>query len=108
MGVGKGDEGFGAEEVKSARAAAGLTQAAAAALVYTSISNWQNWEQGRYLMIPAIYELFLLKTGLFTLNGAKRHLEHAVLRLRLRSGHAIDFSVKKEVAHEIVAHVSRL
>ena len=54
-------------KVKAARASSGLTQAEAALLVYTSIDNWQNWEQGRNVMARAIYELFLLKTGQISL-----------------------------------------
>jgi DNA-binding transcriptional regulator YiaG len=53
--------GIRPEKVKAARTASGLTQAEAAQLVYTSIDNWQNWEQGRNIMARAIYELFLLR-----------------------------------------------
>jgi len=59
--------GIRPEKVKAARTTSGLTQAEAALLVYTSIDNWQNWEQGRNVMTRAIYELFLLKTGQITL-----------------------------------------
>jgi DNA-binding transcriptional regulator YiaG len=59
----KPTNGIRPEKVKAARKASGLTQAEAAPLVYTSIDNWQNWEQGRNVMARAIYELFLLKTG---------------------------------------------
>jgi transcriptional regulator with XRE-family HTH domain len=52
-----------AKRVKAARSEAGLTQAQAAKIIHTSINNWQNWEQGRYKVAPALYELFLLKTG---------------------------------------------
>jgi putative transcriptional regulator len=55
-------------EVKSARKAAGLTQAEAGFVVGTSVSNWRNWEQGRNLIAAASYELFLLKTGQLTLS----------------------------------------
>jgi len=51
------------KDLRTERAAAGLTQAAAAALVYNLIDNRQNWEQGRCPMPPGLYELFLLKTG---------------------------------------------
>ena len=40
-----------ATEVRAAREAAGITQAQAAALVYASLRNWQQWE------------LFRMKTG---------------------------------------------
>jgi DNA-binding transcriptional regulator YiaG len=55
--------GIRPEKVKAARTASGLTQAKSALLVYTSVDNWRNWEQGRNVMARAIYELFLLKTG---------------------------------------------
>ena len=56
------------EDVRSARESAGLTQTQAAALVYASLRNWQQWEQGEGAssarrMHPAIWELFRIKTG---------------------------------------------
>jgi DNA-binding transcriptional regulator YiaG len=66
--------GIRPEKVKAARTASGLTQAEAARLVYTSIDNWQNWEQGRNIIARAIYELFLLKTGQITLATARAGL----------------------------------
>lgn len=51
------------EEVKAARAAAGLTQTQAGAVVYSSIKAWQTWEDGTRRMHPAIFELFVIKTG---------------------------------------------
>jgi DNA-binding transcriptional regulator YiaG len=66
--------GIRPEKVKAARTTSGLTQAEAAPLVYTSIDNWQNWEQGRHFMAPALYELFLLKTGQITLATARAGL----------------------------------
>jgi len=58
-----------ATEVRAAREAAGLTQAQAASLVYASLRNWQQWEQGEGAssarrMHPAIWELFRIKTRL--------------------------------------------
>lgn len=50
------------EDVKSARATAQLTQAEAAALVYSTLSAWQRWEQGERRMHPAIFELFKIKS----------------------------------------------
>ena len=49
-------------QIKRARAAAGLTQGAAAELVYKNIRTWQAWEGGENPMEPAFFELFLLKT----------------------------------------------
>lgn len=50
------------EAIKAAREAAGLTQTAAAALVYSTCRAWQKWEAGDARMHPAIFELFTLKT----------------------------------------------
>lgn len=51
------------EQVLQARNDAGLTQTEAAAQVYSTLSAWQRWEQGDRRMHPALYELFLIKTG---------------------------------------------
>ena len=54
-------------EVRTAREAAGLTQAQAAALVHASVRNWQQWEQAEGAnarrMHPGLWELFRLKTA---------------------------------------------
>lgn len=51
-------------EVKAARAAAGITQEAAAALIYQfSSANWRAYESGRIKIHPSSWELFLLKTN---------------------------------------------
>lgn len=50
------------EEIKAARAAAGLTQTQAAAVVYSSIKAWQTWEDGTRRMHPGLWELFNVKT----------------------------------------------
>jgi DNA-binding transcriptional regulator YiaG len=57
-----------AEEVKAARQAAGLTQTAAAGLVYTTCRAWQQWEAeegapGHRRMHPAFWELFRIKSA---------------------------------------------
>lgn len=51
------------EQVKAARAAARLTQSQAAAMVHTGISSWQEYEGNRKRMHPAMFQLFLIKTG---------------------------------------------
>lgn len=48
-------------QVLARRQAAGLTQAQAAALLYRSARNWQQWELGERAMDPALWELFCLK-----------------------------------------------
>ena len=50
------------EAIKAARAAAGLTQTQAAALIYCTLRGWQEWEGGKRAMHPAFFELFLHKT----------------------------------------------
>lgn len=52
------------EAIKAARAAAGLTQTQAAALIYCTLRGWQDWEGGKRAMHPAFFELFLHKTKL--------------------------------------------
>jgi len=53
-------------EVRAARGAAGMTQTAAAALVFTTCRTWQQWEAeegtpGHRRMHPAFWELFRIK-----------------------------------------------
>lgn len=50
------------DAIKAARAAAGLTQTAAAALVHSSLRTWQQYEAGDRRMHPALWELFNLKS----------------------------------------------
>ncbi|MDE2441816.1 MAG: helix-turn-helix domain-containing protein [Betaproteobacteria bacterium] len=52
------------DEIRAAREAAGLTQATAAALIYRTLRNWQQWEGGERRLDPALWELFLLKAAL--------------------------------------------
>ena len=52
----------------AAKSHAGLTQSEAATLVYSTLRTWQNWESpicspAHRKMHPAIWELFLIKTG---------------------------------------------
>lgn len=53
-----------ADEVKSARKAAGLTQAEAAKLIHSDQSSWSLWESGKRKIHKSNYELFCLKSGL--------------------------------------------
>lgn len=50
-------------EVRAARAAAGLSQTAAAALIYCTRRGWQEWEAGNRRMHPGLWELFKIKTS---------------------------------------------
>lgn len=47
--------------LRVARELAGLSQAEAAALLYRTARNWQQWELGERRMDPALWELFQLK-----------------------------------------------
>ena len=62
------------EEIRASREAAGLTQAAAAAMVHTSIRAWQQWEaergtSGHRRMHPAFWELFRIKSATLIAHG---------------------------------------
>lgn len=49
------------EQVRETRFKAGLSASKAAALIYRSTRNWQQWELGERAMDPALYELFCIK-----------------------------------------------
>lgn len=49
-------------EIVKARNKAGLTQAQAAALIYTPRVVWDSWELGLKRMPPMAWELFLIKS----------------------------------------------
>lgn len=51
------------DQVRSARDAAGLTQAESAQIVYVTSHAWHYWETGKRAMPAAAWELFLIKTG---------------------------------------------
>jgi DNA-binding transcriptional regulator YiaG len=51
------------EQIRAARSAAGLSQTAAAALIYSTMRTWQDWEAGKARMHPGLWELFKLKAG---------------------------------------------
>lgn len=48
-------------EICADRAAAGLSQSAAAALVHSKLRTWQQWEAGDRKMHPGLWELFRIK-----------------------------------------------
>lgn len=50
-------------EIRELRERLGMTQTEAAALVYFSMRAWQEWEAGERRMLPAVWELFRIKTG---------------------------------------------
>ena len=49
------------QEIRDARAISGLSQAGAAALIYSTRRTWQDWEAGVASMHPGLWELFELK-----------------------------------------------
>lgn len=49
-------------EIRQARELAGLSTAAASALVHRTQRNWQQWESGARAMDAALWELFSLKS----------------------------------------------
>jgi len=49
--------------IRAARDAAGLSQTAAAALIYATLRTWQNWEAGQTSMQPALWELWRIKAA---------------------------------------------
>lgn len=54
------------KQIKDARLsdqAGRLSQTAAAALIYSTLRTWQDWEAGVSKMHPGLWELFLIKTG---------------------------------------------
>jgi DNA-binding transcriptional regulator YiaG len=44
--------------IRESRLAAGLTQSAAAALIYATTRTWEDWESGRRNMHPAMLRYF--------------------------------------------------
>jgi DNA-binding transcriptional regulator YiaG len=54
--------------IRAAREAAGLTQTAAGALVYSSLGAWQQWEAGLRRMHPGLWELFHIKCNAIKLK----------------------------------------
>ncbi len=56
-------------QVKSARQDAGLTQTAAAAVIYKKLRTWQQWESGDRQMDEALWELFNIKISCISHGG---------------------------------------
>lgn len=50
-------------DIKTARAACGLSQTAAARLIYSTLRTWQDWEAGKARMHPGLWELFCIKAN---------------------------------------------
>lgn len=52
------------DEIQAARSGAGLSQTAAAALIYSTLRTWQDWEAGKAAMHPGLWELFNIKLNI--------------------------------------------
>lgn len=61
------------DAIRKARLAVGLTQTEAAHVVQASLRGWQQWEAGDRAMPPGLFELFMLKTGQWPLDGEAKH-----------------------------------
>jgi DNA-binding transcriptional regulator YiaG len=59
------------DAIRKARLAAGLTQTEAAHAVSASLRGWQQWEAGDRGMPPGLFELFMLKTKQWPLDGMR-------------------------------------
>lgn len=46
------------DQIREARATAGLSQLAAAALIHSKTRTWQDWEAGKAAMHAGLWELF--------------------------------------------------
>lgn len=62
------------DQVRASRAAAGLTQAQAAALVRVTPRAWQAWERGQNPMPPTAWLLWRLLVGETSLAAARGKL----------------------------------
>jgi len=51
------------EEIRATRDALGLTQRAAAALIYGTVRAWEDWEAGTRRMHPTSWELFRMRAA---------------------------------------------
>jgi DNA-binding transcriptional regulator YiaG len=51
----------GPAAIRAAREAAGLTQTAAAQVIYSTLRTWQDWESGARRCHPALWELWRIK-----------------------------------------------
>jgi DNA-binding transcriptional regulator YiaG len=60
------------DEIRAARASAGLTQTEAARLIYCTLRAWQDWEAGKRRMHPALWELWLEKENRLRTQQSQR------------------------------------
>ena len=50
-------------QIRAARLEAGISQKRAGQALFVGTRTWQKWEFGERAMMPALWELFLLKIG---------------------------------------------
>ena len=55
----------------AAREEAGLTQTAAADLIYSGLRTWQQWEAGDRRMHPALWDLFRIRVRAADVEGVR-------------------------------------
>lgn len=106
------------EEIKDSRLHAGLSQTAAAKVVFATLSSWQQWEYDgddqtrRRRMHPAFYELFMMKTGQSQLkvidvketeNVKPRLVKGASQASMVRMMKKVE-SLPKETSHELQSY----
>lgn len=65
------------QQIREARTESGLTQKAAAELIYKTAKAWRNWEAGIRGMDYALWELFLLKVKVSTKKPELSNVIHA-------------------------------
>jgi DNA (cytosine-5)-methyltransferase 1 len=53
------------ETIRAARHKAGLSQTAAAQLIWSHLRSWQDWESGNRRMMPAVWFAFLVRAKMF-------------------------------------------
>ena len=64
------------DEIRKWRAAHGLTQREAAALIHGTVSAFENYEQNLRRLHPGLWELLQIKTGVINVTIRKRPAEH--------------------------------
>jgi transcriptional regulator with XRE-family HTH domain len=92
-----------------ARTDAGLSQSDVARMMGVPIGTWRGWEYGRFRMPPPIFELFIIKTGQFTVQRVVAGNENypTKLTLRLRGGKDVEVTLTAEVAAQLVKALQR-
>lgn len=64
------------QQIREARTESGLTQKAAAELIYKTAKAWRNWEAGIRSMDYALWELFLIKVKISNKKPELSNVRH--------------------------------